>query len=261
VGGDPDALAQAVRSDIRAFFELHIEQGPVLEAGGVHIGVVSSIVGIRRIEIAFEGQAAHAGTAPMDLRRDAGFAGAAAAVKVREHAETLSRCGQGYFVATVGILQVEPGGSNVVPGRCRLVIDVRSEDTALTDRFTSLINLESLAIARTARVERSSFVILSDGLPALMDGDLRQLIAGAADRLGYSQVEIASGAGHDAAFTARICPSAMVFIPCLRGMSHTPDEWSEQGQVAAGAAVTLEAMRRLDAQPAAPRQPQARAPA
>jgi N-carbamoyl-L-amino-acid hydrolase len=247
VGGDPARLPSAIRDDIEAFLELHIEQGPVLEAKTLDIGVVTSIVGIRRIEIVFEGQAAHAGTAPMDLRQDAAYAGALTLVAVRNAAEALAEAGEGYFVATVGIMEVKPGGSNVVPGRCRLVIDARSADPALTDRFTAAIDEASRSAAARARVQRSGFSILSDGLTANCDERLMAAIRGAAERFGFRALDMASGAGHDAAFMARICPSAMIFIPCLGGMSHTPDEWSEPHQVAAGAAVLLETVRALDA--------------
>jgi len=246
VGGDPDRLGEAVRDDLRAFLELHIEQGPVLEAGAIDIGVVTSIVGIRRLEIVFEGQAAHAGTAPMPLRRDAAVPAAATLLEVRRKADSLAAEGGPYFVATVGIVQVEPGGSNVVPRRARIVIDARSSDPAVTERFVRHIDQFSARSAAEFRVERGVFATLSDGVPAACDPNLRGALRSAADRLDLSVVDIASGAGHDAAFLARVCPSAMVFVPCLRGMSHTPDEWADRDAVAAGAAVLLEAVRALD---------------
>lgn len=246
VGGDPEALSSAVRQDLAAFIEMHIEQGPVLEARGLDIGVVSSIVGIRRIEIVFEGVAAHAGTAPMDLRQDAAFAGALALVAVRELAEALASEGPEYFVATVGILEVKPGGSNVVPNLCRLVIDARSSDRTMTDRFEAGINEASHDAAKRARVNRSAFKTLSDGFPASCSEGIREAIRAAAQTLGLSAIDIASGAGHDAAFIAQVCPAGMIFIPCLRGMSHTPDEWSTREQLAAGAAVMLQAVLSID---------------
>ena len=247
VGGDPDNLAAAHRSDISAFLELHIEQGPVLEAERIEIGVVTGIVGIRRIEIEFEGQAAHAGTAPMHLRRDAAYAGALAMVWIREKAEAIAAAGPPYFVATVGIVEAFPGGSNVVSGRCRLVADVRSSDMTVTDAFCDDLSRETVAIAAKARAARSQFAILSDGVPALCDERLRETLHAAARTLGLSAKDIASGAGHDAAFLAAICPMAMIFIPCLEGKSHTPEEYSTPEQVAAGANVLLETVRRLDA--------------
>ncbi len=248
VGGDPDRIAEARRDDIVACLELHIEQGPVLEAEALDIGVVTSIVGIRRIEITFQGEAAHAGTAPMHVRRDAGFAGALTAVKVRERAEALATSGEGYFVATVGITELRPGGSNVVPAECRLVIDARSSDHALIRRFTELIDADSRDAADQARVIRNGFLTLSDGVPAQCDTLIQSVVRQAAKSLQLRSADIASGAGHDAAFLARICPTGMVFIPCLRGMSHTPDEWATPQDVANGAAVLFEAVRLLDMQ-------------
>jgi N-carbamoyl-L-amino-acid hydrolase len=246
IGGDGTRIADAIRNDIAAFFELHIEQGPVLERERIDIGVVTAIVGIRRIEVRFVGEAAHAGTAPMNLRRDAAYAGALMIAAVRERAEALAVSGEGYFVATVGIVEVLPGGSNVVPQSARIVIDARSSSQALTERFVQQIEADSCTIAARARVERAAFELLSDGLPAQCSPALRTHLHDASARLGLSHIDIASGAGHDAAFMAKICPSAMVFIPCLRGMSHTPDEWSEPGELAAGTAVMLEAIRSFD---------------
>jgi N-carbamoyl-L-amino-acid hydrolase len=245
-GGDPDRIADARRDDLAAFLELHIEQGPVLEHRGIGIGVVTGIVGIRRIEIEFTGQAAHAGTSPMHLRRDAAYAGALAMVRIRERAETLAAAGGGYFVATVGIVEVSPGGSNVVPGRCRLVVDVRSSDVGSTDAFVADLDRDTLECAALARVERTRLAVLSDGVPARCDPVLRNAIGASAQALGHGVMEIVSGAGHDAAFMATVCPSAMIFIPCLEGKSHTPEEYSSPEELAAGAAVLLETILRLD---------------
>ncbi len=246
VGGDPDHIASARRDDIAAFLELHIEQGPVLEERGLDVGIVSSIVGIRRIEIVFEGVADHAGTTPMSLRRDALVAAANTVAAVRKTAERLAAEGAGYFVATVGILTVEPGGSNVVPRRCRLVIDARTTDTTLMARFFAEIDRESAAHAAAARVERRPLVTLSDGAPAACDPFLRDTLRRSAWDLGLGATDIASGAGHDAAFMSRICPSAMLFVPCRAGKSHAPEEWAEPAAVAAGAAVLLDAVAALD---------------
>lgn len=246
VGGDPDRLDEAVRTDIGAFLELHIEQGPVLEAEGIDIGIVTAIAGIRRIEIEFAGQAAHAGTVPMHLRRDAGYAGALAMIAIRERAEAMAAAGLGYVVATVGIVDLRPGGSNVVPGRCRLVVDARSDVLALIDAFTEGLRADCVAIAAKAKVELAGFRRLSDGVPAICAPALRQAIGAAADGLGLSAVDIASGAGHDCAFLAAICPAAMIFIPCLRGMSHTPEEYATEAQLAAGTATLLETVLALD---------------
>jgi N-carbamoyl-L-amino-acid hydrolase len=246
VGGDPDRLAQAKRSDVRAFLELHIEQGIVLEEQSRDVGVVTSIVGIRRIEVVFDGEADHAGTTPLHLRRDALVAAADTVAIVRRTAALLDGEGLGYFVATVGILSVEPSASNIVPGRCRLIIDARTTDPALTTRFVETLDRESEAAAKAARVRRTSFNTLSDGPPVACDPDLQGALRQAARDLGLRQTDLPSGAGHDAAFMSRICRSAMVFVPCRRGKSHAPEEWAEKDAIAAGAAVIQQAVKALD---------------
>jgi N-carbamoyl-L-amino-acid hydrolase len=246
VGGDPDGLERARRSDISTFLELHIEQGIVLETRSLDIGVVSSIVGIRRIEIIFEGEADHAGTTPLHLRHDALVAAAATVGTVRRIAKQLDGEGSDYFVATVGILFVEPSASNIVPGRCRLVIDARTTDPVLTTRFVVALDRETAAAAKAARVQRAAFKTLSDGPPVACDPDLQTALRDAARDLGLGQADLPSGAGHDAAFMSRICRSAMVFVPCRGGKSHAPEEWAEKDAIAAGAAVILQAVKVLD---------------
>jgi len=246
VGGDPERLAEAKRSDVRAFLELHIEQGIVLESQSLDVGLVTSIVGIRRIEIVLDGAADHAGTTPMQLRQDALVAAANTVVSVRRIAEQLAGEAKDYFVATVGVLTVEPGAANVVPGHCRLVIDARTTDPALTARFVEAVERESAAHAAAARVQRSPLTTLSEGKPVACNPMLREALREGAHTLGLSETDLASGAGHDAAFMSRICKSAMVFVPCKGGKSHSPEEWSDREQIAAGAAVILQAVKALD---------------
>jgi beta-ureidopropionase / N-carbamoyl-L-amino-acid hydrolase len=246
VGGDPDRLAASRRHDVKAFLELHIEQGIVLESQSLDVGVVTSIVGIRRIEIVFEGAADHAGTTPMTLRHDALVAAANTVATVRRIAEQLAADGADYFVATVGILSVEPGASNVVPGRCRLVIDARTTNSALIRRFVEALERDSAASAAVARVKRMPLVTLSDAPPVACDPVLREALRRGAQELGLGETDLASGAGHDAAFMSRICPSAMIFVPCRNGKSHAPEEWADREAIARGAAVVLQVVKTLD---------------
>ena len=246
VGGDPDRLEASRRQDIKAFLELHIEQGIVLESRSLDVGVVTSIVGIHRIEIVFEGAADHAGTTPMALRHDALVAAANTVAAVRRIAEQLAAEGPNHFVATVGILSVEPGASNVVPARCRLVIDARSTNSALTRRFVEAVERDSATYAAAAHVERTSLVTLSDAPPIACDPVLREALRRGAQELGLGETDLASGAGHDAAFMSRICPSAMIFVPCHNGKSHAPEEWADREAIGRGAAVVLHAVKTLD---------------
>ena len=246
VGGDPARVAEAKREDVAAFLELHIEQGVVLESEGVDVGVVTSIVGIRRMEIAFEGEADHAGATPMALRRDALVAAARTVDSVRRAAETLAAQVEDYFVATVGVLEVSPSASNVVPGRCRLIVDARFTSPEMMRSFAERIDRESADNAIAARVSRTAFAVLSDGPQAACDPGLRAELRAAAQRLGLSVRDLASGAGHDAAFMTRVCPAAMIFIPCRAGKSHAPEEWADREALAAGAAVMFETVRTID---------------
>jgi N-carbamoyl-L-amino-acid hydrolase len=246
VGGDPDRLSEAKRSDVSAYLELHIEQGIVLEQRALDVGIVTSIVGIRRIEIVFQGEADHAGTTPMALRHDALVAAAHTVASVRRVAEQLAAEGADYFVSTVGILDVDPSASNIVPGRCRLLVDARSTAPSLMRRFTEAIDQESQAHAAVARVTRAAFTILSDGPPVACDPGLREALRQGARDLGMGEIDLPSGAGHDAVYMSRICPSAMVFVPCRAGKSHAPEEWADRDAIAAGAAVIYQAVRQLD---------------
>jgi N-carbamoyl-L-amino-acid hydrolase len=248
IGGAVSRLADARRTDIAAFLELHIEQGIVLESRSIDLGLVTAIAGIARVEIVFQGAADHAGTTPMDLRRDAGLAAARTVAFAAERASSLAAAGRGYFVATAGVLEIEPNAANVVPGRARVIFDIRAEDHALANAFIAELDRESTAIAAATRVERSRYAILSNATPAACDAHLRALLARAAERFGFSTMPLASGAGHDAAFVSRIAPSAMLFVPCKDGKSHTPEEWAEPDALAAGAAVLLEAVRSFDAE-------------
>jgi N-carbamoyl-L-amino-acid hydrolase len=246
VGGAAQRLAAARRSDIAAYLELHIEQGVVLESKQIDVGVVTAIVGIARLEVVFQGAADHAGTTPMPLRRDAAVAAARAIAWAAERASSLAAAGRGHFVTTAGIVEVEPNAANVVPGRARVVFDIRAEDRALSQEFIAELDGSTWTIAKECTVERARFALLSDTAPVGCDPRLGDALARSATRLGLSVLRLASGAGHDAAFIARIAPSAMVFVPCRGGKSHTPEEWADPSALAAGAAVLLETTRLID---------------
>ena len=156
VGGAPAQLGSARRSDIQAAFELHIEQGPVLEAEGIDIGLVTAIVGITRLEIEFQGAAGHAGTTPMKGRRDPLLAAARLVGWVRACAEELAARGRGHFVATVGVIEALPGATNVIPGSARILIDARSEDRRLMEEFRGALEAESRAAAQKPRMSSAA---------------------------------------------------------------------------------------------------------
>lgn len=247
-GLDPAGIGAAARrrEDVLAYAELHIEQGPVLEARGVDLGIVTAIVGITRVEITLAGEAAHAGTTTMALRRDAAAAGAEVMIWIRDRARALAACGDGHFVATTGFVEVLPGAANVVPRSMRLVIDARSERRAAMEQFVRDLRAEVDRIAARERVAVAGFEVASDSAPAACDAGLRDVLESSARRLGHSSIPMASGAGHDAAFLSRIAPMAMLFVPCRGGRSHCPEEWAEPAALAAGAGVLLDAVRSTD---------------
>jgi N-carbamoyl-L-amino-acid hydrolase len=244
-GGDPSRLARQKRSDIKAFLELHIEQGPVLEAERCDIGIVTAIAGITRIEILFDGQADHAGTTPMGRRRDALVAAARMVGEVERLATDYAK-GEGHFTATVGEFSIEPNAANVVPSRARILIDARAELRPDMERFIAEIDQLAVDIQRETGVSIASPKLISDNFPTPADPLVMGNLEQASDRVGARRRRMASGAGHDTAWMARISRSAMIFIACRDGRSHTPDEWAENDDIALGAAVLFEAVRKLD---------------
>ncbi|WP_417784340.1 Zn-dependent hydrolase [Terasakiella pusilla] len=247
MGGRPDDIKQESRKDIKGYLELHIEQGKVLETAGLDIGVVTTIVGITRIEITVKGLPDHAGTTPMDLRKDALSGAVEIIAGIRDKAKEIAKKGEGYFVATTGEVTVEPNAANVVPSTVKLVIDSRAQTRVLMEEFLAFINDVMPNLATAQGVEVSEVKILSDSLHSECDDDLSDLVKDMSDQLGLTSMRMTSGAGHDAAFFSRIAPTAMVFVPCKDGRSHCPEEWSEPEQIAAGTAVVFETLCKMDA--------------
>jgi N-carbamoyl-L-amino-acid hydrolase len=246
MGGDPERLSDAKRSDIAAFLELHIEQGPVLETRHIDIGIVETIAGITRLELTITGRADHAGTTPLDLRSDALVAAARTILAIQDIAREIAQSGEDYFVATTGEIYAEPNAANVVPGRVKLVVDARAEQRATMERFVSRIREAMPALVAESGAALSAVATLSDASPAHGDSGLCMALMDAAERLGLTHRRMTSGAGHDAAHFSRIAPAAMVFTPCRGGRSHCPEEWTDPGEIAAGAATILHAVLAID---------------
>lgn len=246
MGGVPEVLGEALRKNgsLAAFIELHIEQGRVLESQRVPIGVVSDIVGIHRYDIVVSGQADHAGTTPMDLRRDA-LAEASGLIKTLQKEARRQAEGSAYLVATVGRLVVSPNASNAIPDRVEMVLEVRSNDAALLERF-----FPPLLESAQRQSQKTGVIIeatsLSEGLPTQCAEVVQAQIAAAADKLGLGALKIPSGAGHDAVYMAMLAPTGMLFVPCLEGRSHCPEESITRQQAADGCRVLAESLLRLD---------------
>lgn len=220
------ALCAAGAALPRVFLELHVEQGPRLADGGVSVGVATGIVGYTRGELVVEGRAGHAGTTPMVGREDALVAAAAEVLRIRDAARSVED-----GVATIGIVEVEPGGANVIPSRVRMSLDVRAPDR---DRLDALI--AEIGFEPSYRVE-----------PALFTGLARTALRDEIAERGIEVVELPSGAGHDAGILASAgVDSAMLFVRSLNGgVSHSPDELSSPEDVELAAEVLTGALRRL----------------
>jgi len=244
-GGDPARIAAEARRDIAAFLELHIEQGPVLESGALDIGVVTAIAGITRIEIVVEGRADHAGTTPMGRRADALAAAARLVTGIEALATSLSE-GPGHFTATVGEFSIEPNAANVVPSRARLLIDARAEERAAMDLFAASVDRLAEQVARETGTTAAPPRRISDNMPTPGDPLVLDVLDAACEAVGARHRRMASGAGHDTAFMAKVTRAAMIFVPCLGGRSHAPEEFAETNDIALGAAVLFNAVIQLD---------------
>ncbi|WP_225884528.1 Zn-dependent hydrolase [Halomonas elongata] len=246
MGGVPEALSAPLRrpGDLAAFVELHIEQGRVLEDRQLPIGVVSDIVGIHRYDIVVTGQADHAGTTPMDLRRDA-LAAAAGLIKAIQAEAYQQSLGESYLVATVGRLDVSPNASNAIPDRVGMVLEVRSNDAELLEGFFPPV-LEQVQHEVWAEGIGISVTPLSEGLPTRCADAVQSHIKAAATALELGSMTMPSGAGHDAVYMAKLAPTGMLFIPCREGRSHCPEESITLKQAADGCGVLAETLLRLD---------------
>jgi N-carbamoyl-L-amino-acid hydrolase len=243
LGGDPDRLSDAAlaRGSRAGYVELHIEQGRTLERGGVAIGIVEGIVGIWYWDVVFEGVASHAGTTPMADRHDALLAAARFIDAV--HAVVTSVPGR--HVGTVGRLTVHPGGANVIPGRVVATLELRDLVAESVERLYASIESRAADIARDTGTS-VHFRVSNSVTPAPTDARVRDAIARAAGALGLSTTLLPSGAGHDAQQMTAICPSGMIFVPSVDGLSHSPRELTKDQDCINGANVLLGVVRQLD---------------
>lgn len=232
-GLDANAIETAAhrRDDVLGYIELHIEQGPVLEALDLPVGLVTAISGATRLSITLEGMAGHAGTVPMDRRRDA-LAGAAECILA---VETYCRSHEG-LVGTVGQTIVAPGATNVIPGKVTFTLDLRSgsDDQRRKAVDELVLKIETIAAKRslTCRVAR-----IHDNRSVPCAPSISARIANAIQRLGYAVHELPSGAGHDGMAIADIADIGMIFVRCRGGVSHHPDEHVELADIEAGAQI------------------------
>jgi N-carbamoyl-L-amino-acid hydrolase len=225
-----------------AYVELHIEQGPVLDAEGVTIGAVADLQGISWQEIAIAGQSNHAGTTPMRLRHDAGYCAAAIGTFLRDLARDMG----GSQVCTMGKVDLHPNLINVIAARAKATVDLRNTDETLLQEAERRVAafLDDLARAEGVRIETRRLARFE---PVVFDAGVASLVERTAARLGHSCRRITSGAGHDAQMLARICPAGMIFVPSVKGISHNPAEHTAPADLAAGANVLLHSLLELAA--------------
>lgn len=217
-----------------AFLELHIEQGPILEDEGLDIGVVTAIAAPASLKVEFEGNGGHAGAVLMPYRNDAGLAAAELALAVEKHvleSESIDTVG------TVGILELHPGAINSIPSKSHLEIDTRDIDEARRNTVIKKIQESANMIAKKRKVKLSEFKIVNQDPPALSDKLVIKKMAEAATELNLSHKMMISRAYHDSLFMARISPMGMIFIPCYKGYSHKPEEYSSPEDMANGVKV------------------------
>jgi N-carbamoyl-L-amino-acid hydrolase len=244
VGGNPEQLQLAQRhaGELAAYIELHIEQGGILEETKIDIGVVEGIVGISRWDVTVNGFANHAGTTPMNKRRDALLSAAEFALAVNKVATTMP----GRQVATIGVIHAEPGAPNVIPGKVVMTLEIRDLESATIQQVFDAIKLKAEEIANARQTPITFTEVNLTAVPAPTNERMRSIIADAATSLGLSRKLMPSGAAHDAQDMTRIAPTGMIFVPSIGGISHSPKEYSTPEAVSNGANVLLRTVLAID---------------
>jgi N-carbamoyl-L-amino-acid hydrolase len=221
---------------LAAYFELHIEQGPILEARGEEIGVVTGIQGVDWFEVTVTGQDSHTGTTPMHLRKNA-LIGAARMV---ERVDAIARAHAPAAVGTVGLVEVKPNSRNVIPGEVFFTVDFRHPDDSVLATMQRELEIALEEVCRPLELQTALTKVL-DQRAVRFNTDCVDAVRRAAASCGFSHREMIAGASHDAAYLARVCPTAMIFVPSRGGISHNEAEFSSKEQCAAGAQVLLQA--------------------
>ncbi len=244
IGGNPENIQSCIRKkgDIHAWLELHIEQGGILEREKIQIGVVEGIVGIVHWEVTVEGFANHAGATPMNMRQDALLAASKFIIAVNEVINSV----KGSQVGTVGKIAVQPGAYNVIPGKVQLGLEIRDLTASKIETLFKEIEKRAATIASSSKTTIKFERQANESKPALTDKKLQQMINTAAKKLGFTTKFMQSGAGHDSQHISTIAPSAMIFIPSIGGISHSPKEFSTATDMANGANVLIQTILQID---------------
>jgi len=244
LGGNPEKLDRVARKegDIKAFLEIHIEQGKILETKNIEIGVVEGIVGISWWNVTIEGFSNHAGTTPMDMRQDALLAASHLVIAVNRVVTSVP----GRQVGTVGRIKAEPGAPNVIPGKVVMSLELRDLSGEKIQSLYEKIEKEAQDIAERTETKITFSSIDAMAIPAPTDTRIRKYIDESAKELGLSTLFMPSGAGHDAQDMAKIAPTGMIFIPSVGGISHSPKEYSRPEDIVNGVNVLLHTILKID---------------
>ncbi len=223
-----------------AYLEIHVEQGPVLDRSGIPIGAVENLQGISWQRITIEGEANHAGTTPAQMRHDAGLSAARVITFLRDRVDLSG----GKTVATVGTMAFKPNAINVIPATATFTVDLRNPVEALLKGEEEAIAgyLKELAASDGVAIRSEQLVRFN---PVTFDDTIVRLIERVAGEAGFESKRMTSGAGHDAQMMTRLCPTAMIFVPSIGGISHNPGEKTREGDLIAGARVLLEVVKQL----------------
>ncbi len=237
---DFESIDEASRAneEFKAFFELHIEQGPILINNHKKIGIVTGIAAPVRLIIKINGKASHSGTTPMDMRQDAFLGAAEIALALEEVAKHEQKNGT---VATVGVMDIQSGAMNVVPGEVEMKVDIRS--ISKESRNTVLSKLyESISLVANKRQLEIESTVISEEEPALLSSELNETLTNLCEEKAYSYQLMPSGAGHDAMNMAKLCPVGLIFIPSVDGLSHHPNEYTDIDDIVMGIDILEEAV-------------------
>jgi len=240
VGLPPERFREARRDDLDAFVELHIEQGRILFDEGLPLGIVDTITGLYRFKVTVEGRTDHAGTTPMDLRRDALQAAAHMAQEMTRIVEGAGRPA----VITNGWWEVLPGAWNIVPGLVHFAVDLRHPDEAVKQRLAAEVRARGEQVAAERGVS-VTYKVVGDVPPKDMDAGVKAHLQAAAETCGVHWMPMVSGAGHDSQVMATRVPTAMLFVPSVEGRSHSAAEYTTPEDAARGATVLAATLRRL----------------
>ncbi len=246
VGGDPTALGNSLLNgkDVAVYLELHIEQGPYLETHQLPLGIVTGIVGIRRYRVTIQGSPGHAGTTPMDTRRDALVGASAVITQVHQWASEQAD----HLVATVGQIAAQPNALNVIPGTVDLGLEVRGLDSGRLDRFAALLEDMGQNMGAEHGCEMSVCEITQEE-PVMMNATIRRTMVDVFHRQGWMHAELPSWAGHDTVQMAHVTPRCgMIFVPSHDGLSHCAEEWTDRRDVALGVEALLQSILQLDSE-------------